>query len=153
EKAAGLTCFERVGDPGRGLPAVRRHDGVGFEHLRDFACHSCRMDRLLYLHRFVPSLALPRAHRSELPDPCLVTVEFDPPRGRDRRAQKLAAIGHDTKVDTTAAANLLCFDIHLYNARVRRNDAVAPAGRQPNASAEQDDQISAFAATPRMGSR
>src|SRR6516225_4486230 len=122
------------------------------------ACATSRAIRAGWIGRsvFIASShlwALPRTHRGELLDPRFVTIDFDPACSRDRLAQKLAAVCHDTKVDITAAANLLWFDIDLYNACVCRDDAVAPAGRQPNTRAEQDDKVSAFSATPRMGGR
>ena len=111
------------------------------------------MDWALRLHRFIPSLALSGAHRGKLLDPRFVTVEFDTACSRNCLAQKLAAIGYNSKVDTAPAANLFRFDINLDNTRIRGDDAVASTSRQSNTRAEENNEVSAFATAPGMGGR
>ena len=93
------------------------------------------MDRAFGLHRLVPFTALARAHRCELFDPWLVAAEFQIAGGRNRLTEEFAAIGDYTEFDAAAAPDLLGLDIHLDDARVRRDQAVASASREPDTRA------------------
>ena len=146
EETAGLTCFERVGDPRRSFTAVGRDDCVRLKRLHDFARHPRGMDRAFSLDCLVPFTALSRAHRCELLDPRLVAGEFHLAGGGDRLAEKFATIGDYAEFDAAAASDLLRFDIHLNHTSVGGNQAVASAGRESDARAEQENEIGALVA-------
>src|SRR5215471_2829473 len=97
------------------------------------------MNRVFGFHCLIPSLALSSPHRGELFDPSFVAIEFGSTASRDRLAQELAAIRHDTEIDAAAAADLFWFNIHLDHTCIGWDNTVAPAGSQTNAGAEQDN--------------